>query len=448
MLSNSYCNEVLQQQFNTFMLKNEQATYASEGIDWDYISFPENQDVLDLLDDRKDGIISILDDMCRVPNATDKAFSMELVKRCKSNSRFRTNYKDSAPFFSIQHYAGSVEYCTEAFVEKNRDDLPRETTMLLLGSSNPFVHKLAKIIQAGQGESTFGGKKATGPTVGGHFLIQVKEIRRKIDRASPHYIRCIKPNALLAPGYFDKAMVASQLQCGGILQAVGVARNGFTLHYSHEEFVIRYLCLVPSVPTGKTTPESVQAMVDVLLKKIKTHETTGASKSPASLGTKKDDDELITIGKSRVLLKHHAFESLESMLGTVQNEKATQLNSMFRRFLCRVAYRDVRACFDHELTKMGQTFDEWFKENRELYYQPRKKQLGYDPIPNIVKLRQAQFKKATAPKPAVFDKKQKKAQINLAASAWMLQEGLWARNPDYDPDANPTSVAPKGSRPK
>uniref|UniRef100_A0A6S8L6F1 Myosin motor domain-containing protein n=1 Tax=Amphora coffeiformis TaxID=265554 RepID=A0A6S8L6F1_9STRA len=441
----NYCNEVLQQQFNTFMLKNEQATYASEGIDWDYITFPENQDVLDLLDDRKDGIISILDDMCRAPNASDKGFSTEIVKRCGSNSRFRTEYKDSAPFFTIQHYAGSVEYATENFVEKNRDDLPRETNILLLGSSVPFVHKLAQIIQAGANSdvSSTSGSKKSRPSVGGHFLKQVKELRTKIDHTCPHYIRCIKPNALLAPNYFDRTMVANQLQCGGVLQAVGVTRNGFTLHYTHIEFMKRYMCLIPLAVYNDAKKKGVEVMVNSLLKEIVAHEkktadkvvTTNKKETSQKIDNKKAaDGEPLTIGKSKVLLKHHAFESLEELLGVVQNEKATRINAIFRRFLCRVAYQEVRSCFHQELQKMGQTFDEWFKEYREIYYKPREKNLGYNAIPNIVKLRQQQFQKATSQRTAV-DRKKKPTQISLQNSAWILEEGLWTRNPNYNDEA-------------
>ena len=418
------------------MLKNEQATYASEGIDWDYITFPENQDVLDLLDDRKDGIISILDDMCRAPSTTDRAFSTELVRRCSENSRFKTEYKDTAPFFTIHHYAGNVEYATENFIEKNRDDLPKETNFLLLGSSVPFVHKLAEIIQNGAIQSSVdnaenAGPKRARPTVGSHFLMQVRELRSKIDRTSPHYIRCIKPNASLVPSHFDQAMVASQLRCGGVLQAVGVTRNGFTLHYTYAEFIHRYSCLVPC-EIMETKKRGVKPMVDFLLVKLSAHEERRKDDSSSTSDTNKDGTELLSIGKSKVLLKHHAFEALEEMLGAIQNEKATRINSSIRRFLCRMAYKNVRTCFHEELQRIGQSFDEWFKENRELYYQPRDKNLGYKPIPNIVKLRQQMIKKATAKETTSMDhKKRKQSQMHWHNSAWMLRDGLWARNPSY-----------------
>jgi myosin-5 len=454
----NYCNEVLQQQFNTFMLKNEQAEYVSEGIDWDFITFPENQDVLDLIDHKTNGIMSILDDMCRA-GANDKIFAAEVVKRCETNAGFEAIDKRSSPIFSVKHYAGVVEYTMDDFVEKNRNELPKESSVLLMGSESPFVHKLAEIIAAGTPNSTAdqsseGGKaraKATRPTVGGQFRQQVKELRQKIDTTSPHYVRCIKPNSLLSPGHFDAVMVAKQLRCGGILQAVSVTRDGFTLHYTHSDFLNRYknvslkegardenrgksISKTATRASKKEIEADCKKLVGVLLKKIEVEErsgrTTSASKSSSAVSAQPKNDEnedWIQFGKTKVLLKHHAFETLERLIGAMQSKSATKLNSMFRRFLNRVAFLSVRDTFRAELQSRGETFEEWFKENREVYYRPRDK--NDIKIPNLVSLRMKQYREAASGKSrrAVSTKK----TINLENPAWLVVDGLWQRNPDY-----------------
>ena len=457
----NYCNEVLQQQFNTFMLKNEQAEYANEGIDWDFVEFPENQDVLDLIGDKSNGIMSILDDMCRTPGATDQIFAAEIAKRCEMNKCFKTDNKLSAEIFSVKHYAGAVEYTTDDFVEKNRNDLPKETSVLLLGSGNSFLHRLANIISG----SDFGDKapvsdstegkgraKAARHTVGGQFRQQVKDLRQNIDSTCPHYVRCIKPNSVLLPDEYDAAMVANQLKCGGILQAVSVTRDGFTLHYTHAEFIKRYKNIFAVKRErvggdGKKSKKQIECeckeLVNALLVEIEKEEHPNGDSDDANGNTKQasspvtksnesvDGEDLVQFGKTKVLLKHHAFESLERLLGAVQNKAATQLNAIFRRYLCRIAFNSVRDTFHAELQSRGETFDEWFKENRELYYRPRDK--GTLKIPNLVRHRMEMFQKAAAGghRPKKKSVAPSKKEIHLENPAWLVNEGLWQRNPDY-----------------
>jgi len=65
------------QQFNLFVLKNEQEEYEREAIKWSFINFPDNQDALDLIWKKGYGILNILDDQCRAPGTTDKTFASE-----------------------------------------------------------------------------------------------------------------------------------------------------------------------------------------------------------------------------------------------------------------------------------------------------------------------------------------------------------------------------------
>jgi hypothetical protein len=48
-----------------------QAEYEREQIDWSYIQFVDNQDVLDLIEGKM-GILDLLDEQCRFPTATHK----------------------------------------------------------------------------------------------------------------------------------------------------------------------------------------------------------------------------------------------------------------------------------------------------------------------------------------------------------------------------------------
>ena len=63
----NYTNETLQQQFNRFIFKMEQEEYEREGIQWSFISFPDNQDCLDLIEQKPSGMLAMLDDIADYP---------------------------------------------------------------------------------------------------------------------------------------------------------------------------------------------------------------------------------------------------------------------------------------------------------------------------------------------------------------------------------------------
>lgn len=63
----NYANEVLQQQFNKHVFKLEQEEYIREGIDWTFITFSDNQPVIDLIEAKPIGVFNLLDEECKMP---------------------------------------------------------------------------------------------------------------------------------------------------------------------------------------------------------------------------------------------------------------------------------------------------------------------------------------------------------------------------------------------
>ncbi len=271
----NYCNEALQQQFNRFVFKLEQEEYDKEGIQWSFIEFPDNQDILDLIEKRREGILSILDEQCRLATCTDASFCRAVYDKCKDHARFSgTMTQRSNLAFSIHHYAGIVTYDGKNFLEKNKDELPKETTELLMSSSVPFLCYLGELLNisaettstsmrqspsstTGSSVSSFNGSRnGISPmnkkqlhrgsssilreSVGSQFSQQLKELRRRIDATTPHYVRCLKPNDDLVPDQFEAHIIADQLRCAGVLEAIRVSRVGFPHRYFHDTFIQRY----------------------------------------------------------------------------------------------------------------------------------------------------------------------------------------------------------------
>jgi myosin-5 len=249
----------LQQQFNRFVFKLEQEVYRSEGINWSFIEFPDNQDVLDLIEKKQDGILSVLDEQCRLPRCTDSTFARAVYEKCGEHPRFEaTKTQQGRSTFTIHHYAGWVEYTARNFLEKNKDELPKESLVLLKSSSYEFLSHL--------GHELEGSHKPRSPTVrreqpatlkrasssllrdsvGVQFSAQLRILRTRIESTQPHYVRCLKPNDDLVPHYFNPAVIADQLRCAGVLEAIRVSRVGFPHRYNHANFVKRFSLLAGS----------------------------------------------------------------------------------------------------------------------------------------------------------------------------------------------------------
>ena len=338
----NYCNEALQQQFNLFVLKNEQDEYEREGIAWSYVTFPDNQDVLDLISKKGAGILSILDDQCRAPGTTDKTFINDLYQKVSRHKRFEADYRQvGARKFAIIHYAGTVEYESEGFVEKNRDELPKEATELLLSSSNKFVKSLAEIISGDSASAAKDTKRSPaarpGPksksTVGGQFSIQLQELRQKIDLTTPHYIRCLKPNDELEPDSFNPLVVADQLRCAGVIEAVRVSRLGYPQRYQHSRFVARYRILgiraLKKANASSKKRKPVEVLVDAIVDKITeyTGDSDAGQKDLTAIG--------IQVGKTKVFLRRNAYETIERLRNLEMRKAAITIQSIARCYVAR-----------------------------------------------------------------------------------------------------------------
>ena len=291
----NYCNEALQQQFNLFVFKNEQEEYKKEGkklasvavisslgcqriscithfcrtgIAWDFIEFPDNHEVLELIDKKAVGILPILTDQCRAPRTNDSTFLEAIYKQCGKHERFINSalHKGKGQFI-ISHYAGAVAYDSENFLEKNKDETPRGASQLLESSSKSFVQLLGKITM-GDPNASQGKSSKKRPTLGSQFSKQLTELRSRIDLTKPHYIRCLKPNQSLLPDDFEPAMVADQLRYAGVLEAIRVSRVGYSQRYSHGGFIDRYRCIALDAVKRARDDNRVDILVDHVAKTI------------------------------------------------------------------------------------------------------------------------------------------------------------------------------------
>ncbi len=233
----NFCNEKLQQLFNQDTFKNEEAVYKSEGVDFPPIQFIDNQPILDLIEQRG-GVFTILDDVVKgpgKPEQKDQKFGTLLDSKFSSNACFVPSNQHRGinySAFSINHYAGSVCYNIEKFVDKNKDSLFSDLYDMMAGSSDTFIKQ--------QFSEPQGGKR----TLANEFKKQLNELMKDLKGTSSHYIRCIKANSLKKPRIFEGASCLEQLQCAGVFEAVTIRKNGYPFRYTFQRFVERYKCIL------------------------------------------------------------------------------------------------------------------------------------------------------------------------------------------------------------
>jgi myosin-5 len=89
------------------------------------------------------GIFAVLDEQCIVEWGADDKFVQQLYKQCGPHDRFEAT-ANQKPYrkFSVDHYAGWVEYSTDDWIEKNKDQLPVASVELLMSSTFDYIGKL------------------------------------------------------------------------------------------------------------------------------------------------------------------------------------------------------------------------------------------------------------------------------------------------------------------
>ncbi|KAG2545904.1 hypothetical protein PVAP13_9KG467505 [Panicum virgatum] len=248
-------NEKLQQHFNQHVFKMEQEEYTREEIDWSYVEFVDNQDVLDLIEKKPGGIIALLDEACMFPKSTHETFAQKMYQTYKAHKRF-SKPKLARTAFTINHYAGDVTYQADQFLDKNKDYVVAEHQALLNSSRCPFVANLFPPLP----EET--SKQSKFSSIGARFKQQLQSLMETLSTTEPHYIRCVKPNTVLKPGIFENFNVLNQLRCGGVLEAIRISCAGYPTKRTFDEFIDRFGMLAPELVDSSDEKAACAAICD------------------------------------------------------------------------------------------------------------------------------------------------------------------------------------------
>ncbi|KAK9281631.1 hypothetical protein L1049_004534 [Liquidambar formosana] len=308
----NFTNEKLQQHFNQHVFKMEQEEYTKEEINWSYIEFVDNQDVLDLIEKKPGGIISLLDEACMFPKSTHETFAQKLYQTFKNNKRF-IKPKLSRTDFTISHYAGEVTYQADQFLDKNKDYVVAEHQALLTASKCPFVVGLFPPLPE---ESS---KSSKFSSIGSRFKLQLQSLMETLSATEPHYIRCVKPNNVLKPAIFENFNVIQQLRCGGVLEAIRISCAGYPTRRTFYEFLNRFGVLAPEILEGNYD-DKVACQMILDKKGLKGYQ----------------------IGKTKIFLRAGQMAELDARRAEVLGNAARIIQRQIRTYIARKEFISLR----------------------------------------------------------------------------------------------------------
>uniref|UniRef100_A0A6Q2YN13 Myosin heavy chain 7 n=1 Tax=Esox lucius TaxID=8010 RepID=A0A6Q2YN13_ESOLU len=259
----NFTNEKLQQFFNHHMFVLEQEEYKKEGIVWEFIDFGMDLAACIELIEKPMGIMSILEEECMFPKASDATFKAKLydnhLGKTPNFQKPRVIKGKPEAHFSLIHYAGIVDYNICNWLVKNKDPL-NETVVGLFQKSTLKLLSMLFVGYAGAdsvvvSEKATGGKKKKGSsfqTVSALHRENLNKLMTNLRSTHPHFVRCIIPNETKTPGAMENPLVMHQLRCNGVLEGIRICRKGFPNRILYGDFKQRYRILNPSaMPDGQ-----------------------------------------------------------------------------------------------------------------------------------------------------------------------------------------------------
>eukprot|EP00064_Thunnus_orientalis_P002571 superscaffoldBa00000193_g2578 len=275
----NFTNEKLQQFFNHHMFVLEQEEYKKEGIEWEFIDFGMDLAACIELIEKPMGIFSILEEECIVPKATDATFKNKLHDQHLGKSapfqKPKPGKGKAEAHFSLVHYAGTVDYNVNGWLDKNKDPLNDSVVQLYQKSSVKLLAHLYMAHAAGDGLNL-------------EFL----------------------------QGLMENFLVIHQLRCNGVLEGIRICRKGFPSRILYGDFKQRYKVLNASViPEGQ--------FID------------NKKASEKLLGSISVDHTQYKFGHTKVFFKAGLLGTLEEMRDEKLAALVTMTQALCRGFLMR-----------------------------------------------------------------------------------------------------------------
>ncbi|XP_070072814.1 unconventional myosin-VIIa isoform X3 [Drosophila takahashii] len=296
--------------------------YKQEEICFNHVEFTDNSQCLEIIEKPPRCVFKLLTEQCHMPKGSDSAY----LSNMHSEFEFHPSYikgfdrRHWETEFGIKHYAGSVIYVADGFVEKNRDVQQDVLFDYMSCSEDMFVKDLSKYQDPQFLNSSYPrGSSKSKCTVSDNFRQQLQSLIDVLQNTKPWYVRCIKPNLLKQPNNYSHSLVLDQLKYLGVVDIIRIRREGFPIHLRHEDFIDKYKCLMKD--------KSVQYPHKYITKIFEIID------SPTTEWQ---------IGKSKIFLRSVAYKLLEDKRTKKVYTSAVIIQKYWKRFYCFTSFLRIK----------------------------------------------------------------------------------------------------------
>ncbi|XP_056005733.1 unconventional myosin-XVI-like isoform X5 [Ostrea edulis] len=352
-------NEQMQSYTNEYIFMKEQEDCLLEGVPLVEMNYKNNQPIIDAFLEKNLGILAIIDEESWFPKGTD--FSLATKLHQGPGAKFPEVYKtpkDKGARFTIIHYAGVVQYDLVGVLKKNRDTMPNAILCTMKTSNSLLVKELfqSRVTRTGSlapsarqqrsrksRQSPFdffkklkGGRSKKKPitpvvsyerkgptTMAYHFKNSLSDLMAKIQTATPHIIRCIRPNIERKPLVFIPEYVLAQMRYTGITETIKIKKYGYASRVKFRDFLVVYETLrYFVVPPFCMIPDEQKCREVIKF---------------CGLSTDADSHK---VGKSKVFFHETDMKKIDQVSSEVK-KKVVVCQSAVRRFLAKRRYAEL-----------------------------------------------------------------------------------------------------------
>uniref|UniRef100_T1GR94 Myosin motor domain-containing protein n=1 Tax=Megaselia scalaris TaxID=36166 RepID=T1GR94_MEGSC len=332
-----------------------------EGIVCDAeVDYIDNVPCIDLISSLRTGLLSMLDTECSI-RGTAESYVTKIKVQHTNSSRLeksvnKMNDRHDPRIFTIQHFAGKVEYDATDFLDTNRDVVPDDLVAVFYKHTCNFgfaTHLFGSELKAlyNVENAPRGLSFRISPT--SHTDL-VNGDEQTLVHARPHFVRCIRSNSSEISGNFERASVVKQIRALQVLETVNLMSSGYPHRMRFKQFNSRYRMLAPFNVLSRLE-EKAQENNSIILQ--------------YALGTKsaKLIEEFSNISLNYAMGKRHIFLSegirqhLEKLRAEIRSKSASLIQSVWRNWQlkkCGIIKPRLKDRTETELpTKVGKSIN-------------------------------------------------------------------------------------------